>query len=35
MCVVYGGGKWITLLVYVEKLQRCTYEGQDIHEVFS
>lgn len=31
----YGGGKWITLLVYAERLQGCAYEGQDIHHVFS
>lgn len=32
MYVVYGEGKWITLLVYVERLQRGTYEGQSIHD---
>lgn len=35
MYVVYGGGKWITLLVYVERLQRGTDKGQDIHDMFS
>lgn len=32
MYVVYGESKLITLLVYVERLQRCTYEGQSIHD---
>lgn len=35
--VVYRGGRWIQLLLYLErqKFPRCTHEGWDIHGEFS